>query len=447
MQVSWIDPEEIAVFLAQLEGPRKAPAEMAWEVHTLPVEPLPAPTAQPIMGEPVFERPTPVPVPAKPALPPEMPLSDGRPGPDKAEIWNIREQLRSLREMAEGSGIIGSSVPAEAPVIQAKAMGPALTPTPSEAQSYADAEEAEFAPLPVSEPESPRVMAPVNVEDPPEPNIVFEDSHSLEAVFESEPISGLEEPSSEAVEAIAPSSSPASYAARAAMEELFGGPIGPQPEAPPVADPSTLPQPIQPPPSTTPLSIEYSGPAPSTVSTAPMFSSNAPSATPAKIITHEEAMGDILEQALQSVTINIPPDAPADEAPVADHSHYAFVPPALGLSDRIGALANWAISRLGTEEVLLVDDYGDVLWGGNQHTALVLAAMMAWHSAQRANAESACSEPERIDKEIGSGRHLTVIPVRTRYGNVSLAAICVTPINDDEARSVRAALRLAVEGE
>jgi hypothetical protein len=30
-----------------------------------------------------------------------MPLGDSRPGPVKGEIWNIREQLRTLREKAE----------------------------------------------------------------------------------------------------------------------------------------------------------------------------------------------------------------------------------------------------------------------------------------------------------------------------------------------------------
>ncbi len=443
MQVSWIDPEEIAGFLAQLEGPRKAPTEMAWEVHTLPVEPLPAPTAQPIMGESVFERPKPMPVPLKPSLPPEMPLSDGRPGPDKGEIWNIREQLRSLREMAEGSGIIGASAPTETPVASPRVTGPALTPMPSEAQIYAEAEEAEFAPLPQADPESATMAEALGGQVEQEPVAVFEVAEEVIAVVEPPVITPDDEPSSEAVEEIEPSSSALSYEARAAMEELFGGTKGPQPEAPPFVDPTTLPQPIQPPPSITPPSIEYSGPAPSAVSTAPLFSSSSTQSSVPAIITHEEAMGELLEQALESVTVEPSSEAP----PAAAQNHYEFIPPALGLSDRIGALANWAIARLGTEEVLLVDDYGDVLWGGNQHTALVLAAMMAWHSAQRANAESACSEPERIDKELSAGRHLTVIPVRTRYGNVSLAVISEASLSEPDARAVRDALRLAVEGE
>ena len=118
----------------------------------------------------------------------------------------------------------------------------------------------------------------------------------------------------------------------------------------------------------------------------------------------------------------------------------------MGLSDRLNALALWTCERLGTQEVLLVDDYGDVLWGGHAQTPLVLSAMMAWHAGQRATAGLACTEPQRIDKILSNGRALTVLPARTRYGTVSLAAIQSAPMTPEDERAIRDALVSAVEG-
>ncbi|MDB6073659.1 MAG: hypothetical protein JWO89_1299 [Verrucomicrobiaceae bacterium] len=117
-----------------------------------------------------------------------------------------------------------------------------------------------------------------------------------------------------------------------------------------------------------------------------------------------------------------------------------------GLSDRLNAVAEWVCNRLGTREVLLVDDYGDVLWGAQGQTALVLSAMMAWHSAQRASASATCIDPERIDRPLAQGRALTVLPLRTRYGVVSLAVIYDQPIGEGDAIAIRRALAIAVEG-
>jgi hypothetical protein len=118
----------------------------------------------------------------------------------------------------------------------------------------------------------------------------------------------------------------------------------------------------------------------------------------------------------------------------------------LGLSERLNGVAAWVCARLGTHEVLLVDDYGDVLWGAQGQTALVLSAMMAWHSAQRASASATCIDPQRIDKPLGPDRALTVLPMRTRYGVVSMAVIQNRPVSEADAAAIRDALALAVEG-
>lgn len=123
-----------------------------------------------------------------------------------------------------------------------------------------------------------------------------------------------------------------------------------------------------------------------------------------------------------------------------------FIVPNQGLSERLNAVAEWVCARQGTREVLLVDDYGDVLWGAHQQTPLVLSAMMAWHSSQRASATATCIDPERIDKPLAAHRALTVLPLRTRYGAVSLALIQDQPVTDEDAAAIRHALFLAVEG-
>ena len=144
-----------------------------------------------------------------------------------------------------------------------------------------------------------------------------------------------------------------------------------------------------------------------------------------------------------------PMSKPASMLPTMVAASPPFVVSPLGLSERLNGLGAWVCARLGTQEVLLVDDYGDVLWGAQGQTALVISTMMAWHSAQRASATSIAPQginPQRIDRSLGPKRVLTVLPVLTRYGVVSLAVIQDKPVSDSDATAIRAALALAVEG-
>lgn len=379
MQVSWIDPDEVRALVAKLEGPKQAPPQPAWELHTLPTATVKAmPVQEHLLAPP----------PVKPPLEPELdlPLSDNRPGPAHSQIWNIREQLRTLRQQAEGSGILPPTerpAPAPEPEDEAIDEAPALT-----------VEEDPFYATPPTE----NVIAP----EPPE------------VVDEAPP----------------PAPSRFSDTARAVMDHMLDA-SGPQPEAPPAFDLASLPQPMSPPTMGSPLNIEYIGPAPSNATGEPLFTAAA-SEQPVLVTPPPAPSTAPLLPPVEQAPAMIEPDP--------------FVVPAAGLSERIDALARWACTRLATDEVLLVDDFGDVLWGGRAQTALVLSAMMAWHSAQRSSAESATHETERIEKELSVGRWLTVLPARTRYGTVSLAAIRPSKLSDDDVRTVRAALLQAVEG-
>ena len=156
----------------------------------------------------------------------------------------------------------------------------------------------------------------------------------------------------------------------------------------------------------------------------------------------------VVETPLPPETIEPPieeePEAPMPAPPVT--SHIPFIVPNQGLSERLNSVAEWVCARLATREVLLVDDYGDVLWGDHRQTALVLSAVMAWQSAQRASASATCIDPERIDKPLPPDRALTVLPLRTKYGMVSLAVILPQPVATADAADIREALAQAVEG-
>jgi hypothetical protein len=364
-----------------------AASNIAWEVHTLPVVPLQ-------LSQENIVDPLPVAKPTPPPLPPEMPLSDGgsNGAPRGGELWRIRENLRSLREQAQVSGLIPTRVDQPAPPVETPAVEDI-------AAQFAEVIDHRDAPPPPA----------------PEARRTFE--------FKPAPLSEPEEPTRDEIIATAPRT-----------------PSGPmiEPTPAPTYHHEELPQPK---PATAPIeppSIEYSGPAPSGPDYEPLFGNGIapepPAPEPEPIAPSvPESPAEALATLLQ-VSVELASTKPA------------FIVPALGLSDRLNALALWSCERLGSSEVLLVDDYGDVLWGGHAQTPLVLSAMMAWHAGQRSTAGIACNEPERIDRPLANGKALTVIPARTRYGTVSLAAIQAEPVSAEDERAIHDALVSAVEG-
>ena len=143
----------------------------------------------------------------------------------------------------------------------------------------------------------------------------------------------------------------------------------------------------------------------------------------------------------------VPASAPAEPAAEPPPEMPSFTVPTAGLGERLNALARWVCERLDTPDVLIVDDYGDVLWGGSAQTPLVLSAIMAWQSAQHSTASATTSNtPSRIDKELSGGRTLTILASRTRYGVVNLAALRQGPMSQAEADAVQDALFRTVEG-
>ena len=61
----------------------------------------------------------------------------------------------------------------------------------------------------------------------------------------------------------------------------------------------------------------------------------------------------------------------------SDEDYYFEVP--LGtISERLDAFAQWSMRWLGTDQLVVVDEHGDLVWGTDARASLVLSAMMAW---------------------------------------------------------------------
>ncbi len=96
MQVSWIDPEEIARLASELNGPLPPPETISpWELSTLPDVTADALLPQVNVGVPVQGTSAPGAPAAQPAAPVHAPQLD-----------HIREKLRAIRSRAQDAGLL-----------------------------------------------------------------------------------------------------------------------------------------------------------------------------------------------------------------------------------------------------------------------------------------------------------------------------------------------------
>lgn len=114
--------------------------------------------------------------------------------------------------------------------------------------------------------------------------------------------------------------------------------------------------------------------------------------------------------------------------------------------ERLAAFASWARQVLHEDggHVLVMSDDGEVLWGGEAKAGLVLSTMMAWGSAIRASAMSACETPPVIRQPLASGHVLTVIPCETSGGMIHAAVAAPAGVSDELALILRGALCAAM---
>ncbi|HEY1051141.1 MAG TPA: hypothetical protein VGE39_15330 [Prosthecobacter sp.] len=120
-----------------------------------------------------------------------------------------------------------------------------------------------------------------------------------------------------------------------------------------------------------------------------------------------------------------------------------FEAPAGDRQERLGAFASWARQILHEDggHLLVMNDDGELLWGGEAKAGLVLSAMMAWGATLRSSASAACGSLPVLHQDLASGHALTAIPCETLTG-VLLHAAVVGParVPDEIAMQLRQGL-------
>lgn len=124
----------------------------------------------------------------------------------------------------------------------------------------------------------------------------------------------------------------------------------------------------------------------------------------------------------------------------------AFEIPQGSREERLAAFAGWAKQVLHKSggHVLVIDDDGEVLWGGEAKAGLVLSTMMAWGSAMHANTLPTNGMHAVIHRTLASGHVLTVIPCETSTGIMHAAVVGPEGLPDATASLLRGALCAAI---
>ncbi|MCB1228182.1 MAG: hypothetical protein KDK99_20415 [Verrucomicrobiales bacterium] len=497
MQVSWIDEVQFEALLEELREalPKNRGGTVAWEVHTLPVAAAVDPAELP---RPILEEPPPG------ALPPdgkavEMELPEKvEPMAVSPEIDRIRGRLQEIRERAQAAGLLARTMLGRGAVAEPDATPPdaaaepvsegTVEPVPEATSEVVAEPEMVVQPEVAAEPE--RVVEPEAVSEPEVPVEVklpekvvtpVQETDVPEEVGASEPEALPVEPESalEAVKEVAVIESPMEVEAEppdepeapegAAVEPppekvirptfLQGDPFAPTSFAAPL--PFAVPPPLSPPLATAEERGEEPevevGPKifPGALSDAAAFADPSAwrsSESAALNLAKEEA--PTLEEPAAGVDPSLvetseteEPAVEADAAEPMEDDCYFEVP--LGtVVERLDAFADWAQKRVGDEgEVLLVDEYGDLLWGPQARAGLVLSTMLAASASHRSSAATAWERAAVTHQSAGTEGTLSVITCRTVVGVLHLAVLQAEPVPEGEALLLRQALLSAIDAD
>lgn len=141
----------------------------------------------------------------------------------------------------------------------------------------------------------------------------------------------------------------------------------------------------------------------------------------------------------------------AEDEPLVGHSaHLVFDVPAGSLAERLEGFANWLGEHLEINELLLLDEQGDVLWGADARADLVLSVMLAARAASRSSAAQAVGHGNvsRVSHQsLGAGKGvLSVAPCATDQGLVVIGIDSPSIVSDQQSDWLTVALKAAVEG-
>lgn len=143
------------------------------------------------------------------------------------------------------------------------------------------------------------------------------------------------------------------------------------------------------------------------------------------------------------------PDFPSLAQAVASISESDANPPALHLpedgtmAERLEGYTHWAARLTRAEQIILMDDYGDLLWGNPESNDLILTAMLALNASSRSRIPGA---PAFLRSQLGQNRELHALPTATRFGTVTLALINPTEISLATTGLLQDGLVKSIEG-
>lgn len=198
------------------------------------------------------------------------------------------------------------------------------------------------------------------------------------------------------------------------------GLLKPKPPAPP-------PQPLEPAPAATPEIYQAAPPPP-----AP-----GPEPTPAPQPVVEMQAPEPEPPATAPVSPPVQVNVPVIAPPPPPHVQIA---PGATVKDRLEAFSAWAFQQWGPSDLLIVDEYGDLLWGPPKKSGLVLSTMMAWNAAIRASAQAASGMAQIQRQVLATGENLTIIPCPTRLGMLQIAVVKAQAPWDEETALLKEAL-------
>ncbi|WP_038169001.1 hypothetical protein [Verrucomicrobium sp. BvORR106] len=90
------------------------------------------------------------------------------------------------------------------------------------------------------------------------------------------------------------------------------------------------------------------------------------------------------------------------------------------MAERLEGYTHWAARLTRAEQIILMDDYGDLLWGNPETNDLILTAMLALNASSRSRIPGA---PAFLRSQLGQNRELHALSAATRFGTVTLALI------------------------
>lgn len=136
-----------------------------------------------------------------------------------------------------------------------------------------------------------------------------------------------------------------------------------------------------------------------------------------------------------------PVPTPAAVAPLAAPA--PSPPPAQStIAERLDEFAQWATRQTTSEELFMLDEYGDLIWGAPTQDDLIIFARLALNATQRTNAATLAQASTPARMQIGSGKELQLVTCPTLHGNVAVAMVNPKQV---AAATLREALALAIE--